>query len=175
MGGSRRTWRTKTDPGSPCKLHTKIPGPEWNPQPSWFEVTGRWNFLLIWQTCRTNGRADQRRSPTVRTFFELTSTSWPFSRTLLTVMKPLESMWMPLCFRKPVAGTLPVGGASNNFNVCCGDESTRQNWIGASVQWADQRHLLQWRTRPHAGPCRSSAQLPSAVRQYEHVFNQIVF
>lgn len=29
--------------------------------------------------------------------------------TLLTVMKPLESMWMPLCFKKPVAGTHPAG------------------------------------------------------------------
>lgn len=29
--------------------------------------------------------------------------------TLLTTMKPLESMLMPLCFRKPVAGTAPAG------------------------------------------------------------------
>lgn len=28
--------------------------------------------------------------------------------TLLTVMKPLESMWRPLCFKKPVEGTLPA-------------------------------------------------------------------
>lgn len=29
--------------------------------------------------------------------------------TLLTTMKPLESMLMPLCLRKPVAGTAPGG------------------------------------------------------------------
>lgn len=28
--------------------------------------------------------------------------------TLFTVMKPLESKWMPLCFRNPVAGMLPA-------------------------------------------------------------------
>lgn len=28
--------------------------------------------------------------------------------TLFTVIKPLESRWMPLCFKKPDAGTLPA-------------------------------------------------------------------
>lgn len=36
--------------------------------------------------------------------------------TLLTTMKPLESMLMPLCLRKPVAGTAPGGEAKG---CCC--------------------------------------------------------
>lgn len=35
--------------------------------------------------------------------------------TLLTVMKPLESVWMPLCFRKPVAGTLPAAQGQESY------------------------------------------------------------
>lgn len=35
--------------------------------------------------------------------------------TLLTTMKPLESMLMPLCLRNPVAGTAPAGESKGLF------------------------------------------------------------
>lgn len=45
----------------------------------------------------------------------LTRAAAAFQHTLLTVMKPLESMWMPLCFRKPVAGTLPAAQSQESY------------------------------------------------------------
>lgn len=61
------------------------------------------------------------------------------------------------------------GGGRNNFNACFGDQSALV--LVTELGREDQRHLLQWRTRLHAGPCHSSAQLPSAVKQHKQVFN----
>lgn len=56
--------------------------------------------------------------------------------TLLTAMKPLESMLMPLCLRKPVAGTAPVGEGKGCRH---GGQASPQPWGGTSPPSPDTR------------------------------------
>lgn len=101
-------------------------------------------------------------------------------------MKPFESMWMPLCFRKPVAGTLPAGETINvRKEVLTPALITSYRkffskklkvlllWFVSSVCCYQRvyrhintlRHLLRWHTRPPAGLCHSSTQPLSAVKE----------